>query len=123
MTQGDLDRLKEAYSFPSEIQAKIPEEDETILSSRSGKVVIYEVAFLVALRFPIHPTIKRILNFYNICPVQLSSNAWRSVVCVLVIWKFYRHHLSTNSSASMPCLKVQSHTWVVFTSRRGREGT
>ena len=31
MTQGDLDRLREAYSFPAEIQTRIPEEGETIL--------------------------------------------------------------------------------------------
>ena len=55
MTQGDLDCLREAYSFPTGIQARIPEEGETILFTCPGKVI---------------------LNFYNICPAQLSPNAW-----------------------------------------------
>ena len=30
MTQGDLDHLRELYSFPSEKQDRIPMDDETI---------------------------------------------------------------------------------------------
>ena len=101
MTQGGLGRMREVYSFPAGIQAKIPEEGETILSTRPSEVAFYEVVFPVGLRFPIHPTIKRILNFYNICPAQLSHNVWRSVVYVLVIWRFYKHHLSLNEFRSL----------------------
>ncbi|GFS31994.1 hypothetical protein Acr_00g0020300 [Actinidia rufa] len=35
MTQGDLDRLREAYSFPSRVRTRIPENGETILSAMS----------------------------------------------------------------------------------------
>ena len=94
MTQGDLDRLREAYSFPAKIWTRIPEESKTILSTRRGEVAFYKVIFSASLRLPIHPTIRRILNFYNICPAQLSPNAWRCAVCVFVIYRFYRHHLS-----------------------------
>ncbi|GFS31889.1 hypothetical protein Acr_00g0019770 [Actinidia rufa] len=48
-----------------------------------GEVAFYEVTFLAGLRLPIHPTIRRILNHYKICPAQLSPNAWRSVICSL----------------------------------------
>ena len=82
MIQGDLDHLRETYSFP----ARIPKEGETILFIRPSEVAFYEATFLADLRLSIYPTIKRILNFYNICPTQLSPNAWRSVVYVLVIW-------------------------------------
>ena len=68
MTQGDLDRLRESCSFLDGIQAKLPKDDETIVSTRSGEVAFYEVAFHASLRLLIHPTIKRILHFYNICP-------------------------------------------------------
>ena len=63
MTQDDLDRLRENYSFPVGIQDRIPEEGDTILFSRPGEVAFYEVSFLAGLRLLIHPTIKRILNF------------------------------------------------------------
>ncbi|GFZ17514.1 ubiquitin carboxyl-terminal hydrolase-related protein [Actinidia rufa] len=96
MTQGDLDRLRESCSFPSGIQARLFEDDETILSTRPGEVAFYEAAFHAGLRFPIHPTVRRILHFYNICPAQLVPNAWRSVVCTLVVWRYYRRALSLN---------------------------
>ena len=96
MIQGDLDRLRETYSFPVGIQARISEEGETILSTCLGEVAFYEAIFPATLRLLIHPTITRILNFYNICPAQLSSNAWQSVVYVLVIWQFYKRALSVN---------------------------
>ena len=89
MTQGDLDCLSELYSFLPGIQARLPKEGETILSTRMDEVAFYEVAFHVGLWLPIHPTIRRILNFYNICPAQLSPNMWQSVVCMLVVWRYY----------------------------------
>ena len=33
LTQGDLDHLRESCSFLSGLQARLPEEDETILST------------------------------------------------------------------------------------------
>ncbi|GFY91155.1 hypothetical protein Acr_07g0013510 [Actinidia rufa] len=38
MNEDDIDRLRETYSFPVGIQARIPDEVETILSTRPGKV-------------------------------------------------------------------------------------
>ena len=81
--------LRELYSFPPGIQVKLPKEGETILSTRLDEVAFYEAAFHASLQLPIHPTIRKILNFYNICPAQLSLNAWRSVVCVLVVCNYY----------------------------------
>ncbi|GFS41642.1 hypothetical protein Acr_00g0075490 [Actinidia rufa] len=67
MSQADLDKLREKYSFPPGVQLRIPGEGETILSIRQGEVAFYEAAFLAGLRLPIHPTIKRILSHYKIC--------------------------------------------------------
>ncbi|GFZ09951.1 hypothetical protein Acr_21g0005500 [Actinidia rufa] len=61
-----------------------------ILSARQGEVAFYEAAFLAGLRLPIHPTIREMLIHYKICPAQLSPNAWRSVICSLVIWRHFK---------------------------------
>ena len=45
MTQGKLDRLQESCSFPTGIQIRFPEMDETIVSTRPSKVTFYEAAF------------------------------------------------------------------------------
>ena len=68
MTQGKLDRLRESCSFLGGIQIRLLEANETIVSTRLGKVAFYEVAFQAGLRLPIHPTLRRILAHYNIYP-------------------------------------------------------
>ncbi|GFZ18399.1 hypothetical protein Acr_27g0001380 [Actinidia rufa] len=80
MSQAELDNLGATYSFPLGIRLWIPGDGETILSARQGEVAFYEAAFLAGLRLPIHPTIRKILIHYKICPAQLSPNAWRSVI-------------------------------------------
>ena len=74
MTRGDLDRLRESCSFPDGLQIRVSEVDETIVSTRPGKVAFYETTFHVGLRLPIHPTIRRLLVHYNICLTQLVPN-------------------------------------------------
>ncbi|GFZ06623.1 hypothetical protein Acr_18g0007930 [Actinidia rufa] len=94
MSQAELDKLGSTYSFPSGIRLRIPGDGETILSARQGEVAFYEAAFLAGLRLPLHPTIRKILIHYKICPAQLSPNAWRSVICSLVIWRHFKRHMS-----------------------------
>ncbi|GFS37021.1 hypothetical protein Acr_00g0049280 [Actinidia rufa] len=50
MPQGELDHLRQSCSFPA------------------------------GLHFSIHPMIRRILAYYNICPVQLALNVCQSVI-------------------------------------------
>lgn len=92
--QGKLDCLKETCSIPSGIQIKLPEVHETITFTRLGKVVYYEVAFYARLRLLIHPTIRQILHFYNICLAQLVPNAWRSVLYMMVLRLFHKFAFS-----------------------------
>ncbi|GFS32283.1 hypothetical protein Acr_00g0021730 [Actinidia rufa] len=86
MTQGELDRLRESHSFPQSIQIRLPEVDETIVFTRSGEVAFYEATFHASLRLPLHPIIRRILYFYNICPTQLVPYEWRSLVRAMVLY-------------------------------------
>ncbi|GFY91115.1 hypothetical protein Acr_07g0013110 [Actinidia rufa] len=97
-TLGELNKvgapLFGAPRWNTEYQWKIPEEGEMILSARPSEVAFYEVSFPAGLRFPIHPNIRKILNHYKVYPAQLSPNAWRSVVCSLVIWRYHKRHMS-----------------------------
>ncbi|GFS40413.1 hypothetical protein Acr_00g0068400 [Actinidia rufa] len=94
MSQAELDKLGSTYSFPFGIRLRIPGDGKTILSARQGEVAFYEAAFLAGLRLPLHPTIREILIHYKICPAQLSPNAWRSVICSLVVWHHFKRHMS-----------------------------
>ena len=85
MTQGEIDCLKKSCYFPARLQIRLPEADKIITFTCLSEVAFYEATFQVSLRLPIHPTIRRILHYYNICPAQLAPNVWRSVVCIGVV--------------------------------------
>ncbi|GFZ00652.1 hypothetical protein Acr_14g0002870 [Actinidia rufa] len=118
MSQAELDKLGSTYSFPSGVRLRIPGDGETILSARQGEVAFYEAAFLAGLRLPIHPTIREILIHYKICPVQLSPNAWRSVICSLVIWRPFKRHLSCDEFRCLYSLSpLPDSGWYYFKAR------
>ncbi|GFY97360.1 hypothetical protein Acr_11g0016660 [Actinidia rufa] len=118
MSQAELDNLGTTYSFPQGVRLRIPGDGETILSARQGEVAFYEAAFLAGLRFPIHPTIREILIHYKICPAQLSPNAWRSVICSLVIWRIFKRHLSYGEFRCLYSLSpLPDSEWYYFKAR------
>ncbi|GFS29294.1 hypothetical protein Acr_00g0006130 [Actinidia rufa] len=118
MTQAELDKLGSTYSFPSGIRLRIPGDGETILSARQGEVAFYEAAFQAGLRLPIHPTIREILVHYKICPAQLSPNAWRSVICSLVIWRHFKRHMSCDEFRCLYSLSpLPDSGWYYFKAR------
>ena len=49
-------------------------------------VCFFEVAFDNGLRFPLHPFIKGVLQYFNVCPSQLSLNCWGILVGLLVLF-------------------------------------
>ena len=50
-------------------------------------VCFFEAVFENGLRFPLHPFIKNILQHFNICPSQLSSNFWGVLVGHLIVFR------------------------------------
>ncbi|GFY86954.1 hypothetical protein Acr_05g0005930 [Actinidia rufa] len=98
--------------------SSLTKESNTILSARQGEVAFYEAAFLAGLRLPIHPTIREILIHYKICPAQLSLNAWRSVICSLVIWRHFKRHLSCDEFRCLYSLSpLPDSGWYYFKAR------
>ncbi|GFZ05306.1 hypothetical protein Acr_17g0008780 [Actinidia rufa] len=118
MSQAELDNLGATYSFPPGVRLRIPGDGETILSARQGEVAFYKAAFLAGLRLPIHPTIRKILIHYKICPAQLSPNAWRSVICSLVIWRHFKRHMSCDEFRCLYSLSpLPDSGWYYFKAR------
>ena len=50
-------------------------------------VCFFEAAFDNSLHFPLHPFIKNVLQFFNVCPSQLSPNFWGVLVGLLVVFR------------------------------------
>ncbi|GFS39087.1 hypothetical protein Acr_00g0061090 [Actinidia rufa] len=96
------------------VQTRIPGKGEKVLSASAGEVAFYEAAFPTGLRFPMHATIKRISH---------ASNAWRNIISVLVIWRFYRRHLSLNKFRCLYALLKgpgSESGWLYFKTRLGK---
>ena len=47
----------------------------------------FEAAYENGLRFPLHPSIKNVIQHFNVCPSQLSSNFWGVLVDLLVFFR------------------------------------
>ncbi|GFY81644.1 hypothetical protein Acr_01g0014530, partial [Actinidia rufa] len=87
---ADLDNLGTTYSFPPGVRLRIPGDGETILSARQGEI----------------------------CPAQLSPNAWRSVICSLVIWRIFKRHLSCGEFRCLYSLSpLPDSGWYYFKAR------
>ena len=120
MTTDELDSLKESCSFPPNVQIRMPEEGETIASTCPGEVAFYEAAFHAGLCFPIHPTIRMILQFYNVCLAQLLPDAWQSVVCAIALWQAYKYAISLFEFRNLFNLNKNpkpGHGWLYFKAR------
>ena len=50
-------------------------------------VCLFEAAFENGLRFPLHPFIKNVLQYFNVSPSQLSPNFWGVLVCLIVFFR------------------------------------
>ncbi|GFZ15737.1 hypothetical protein Acr_25g0001460 [Actinidia rufa] len=87
MTQDNLDHLRKTYSF------LVGFKPESRLRARLS-------CLLARVRWPFMrllsppnsisqstPLLGEFLSFYNICPTQISPNAWRCVIYILVIWR------------------------------------
>ncbi|GFY84704.1 hypothetical protein Acr_03g0014780 [Actinidia rufa] len=117
-SRGRSGQPRDDVFIPPRVQLRIPGDGETILSARQGEVAFYEATFLAGLRFPIHPTIRDILIHYQICPAQLSPNAWRSVICSLVIWRIFKRHLSCGEFRCLYSLSpLPDSGWYYFKAR------
>ena len=82
MSYRELDHLRESCCFPAGVQVRLPKVGETVMSARPSEVAFYEVAFSAGLRLPI-PTLRKVLNFYNICLAQMVPNGWKSIALVI----------------------------------------
>ncbi|GFS40009.1 hypothetical protein Acr_00g0066180 [Actinidia rufa] len=120
MTLEELNTLRDTYSFPPGMRIRLPDEGETITFTRPSEVAFYEAAFPAGLRFPLHPTIRLILQFYNICPAQLVPNAWRSIACSMALWRVYKYTISLSEFRNLFSLNSNpkpDQGWLYFKAR------
>lgn len=100
------DRIVNKYQFPPLVEIRFPELDQRACTFFLEEVCFYEVYFHCGLCFPIYPFCREVLSHLKIASRQLVPNAWRTMVCCMVVWStvndrdffevdgfFYLYHL------------------------------
>ena len=62
------------YGPPSGVQIWCPDFLTSYVVSIPKMVCFFKAAFEKGLRFPLHPFIKGVLQYFNVCPSYLSPN-------------------------------------------------
>ena len=75
------------YRPPLGVQVWCPDLLTSYIVQVSKMVCFFEAAFENGLRFPLHPFIKNVLQYFNVCPSQLSPNFLGALVGLLVIFR------------------------------------
>lgn len=73
-TQLNLDRLRETYSIPSDIDLKILSKNNTSSCPPRGYVTFYLECFKLGTRLPLQPYFAQILSRLNLALGQLNPN-------------------------------------------------
>ena len=81
-----LGRFKDRFQFPEWVRVRLPSKDERACKFFPGEVCFYESSFACGLRFPVHPFLMELLDYFGIAPGQLMPNSWRIVVSCMGIW-------------------------------------
>ncbi|GFZ17392.1 hypothetical protein Acr_26g0006620 [Actinidia rufa] len=90
MSQAELDNLGATYSFPPGVRLRIPG-------------IAKQFYQLAKARF---------------APAQLSPNAWRLVICSLVIWRHFKRHMSCDEFRCLYSLSpLPDSGWYYFKAR------
>ena len=75
------------YRPPFGVRVWSPDVLTSYVVSVPKMVSFFEVAFDNGLRFPLHPFIKGVLQYFNVCPSQLSPNGGGILVGLLVFFR------------------------------------
>ena len=63
-----------SYRPPFDVRVWCPDFLTSYIFQVPKMVYFFEAAFENGLRFPLHPFIKSVLQYFNVCPTQLSPN-------------------------------------------------
>ena len=81
-----LGRFKDRFQFPERVRVHLPSKGERACSFFPGDVCFYESSFAYGSRFPVHPFLMELLDYFGIAPRQLMPNSWKIVVSCMGIW-------------------------------------
>ncbi|KAL6527274.1 hypothetical protein OROGR_016364 [Orobanche gracilis] len=90
VTLADIARYRERFHIPSDVHLYIPESYERADQAPDGLVAVDELIMEAGFRFPLHYAVSYLLDSWNLAPLQLTSNAWLTILCTYVLFGQYK---------------------------------
>lgn len=66
--EADIDRLRSMYSILDDFKLTFPQLDDIVVFPSPRCIAFYDDVFNTGMRFPLHPFIINILDFYTLTP-------------------------------------------------------
>ena len=85
ITAKRIGQIRGDYGIPMHVELRAPTPDERLDRPQEGWVPFYKLPFTFGFRFPIPELAKEILHHFNLAPAQLMPNAWRTILCILLL--------------------------------------
>ncbi|XP_056698259.1 uncharacterized protein [Spinacia oleracea] len=79
---------KEFYGLPDGYRLIVPDDDARITHPPEGCIGVYAYSLDFGLRFPLDPTLVKILRAFNVCLAQLHPFAVRTLISYIWVCRF-----------------------------------
>ena len=86
--------LRKKCRIPESIEICLPEVGMSLSDPPPGFVGVFCEQIRSAISLPLHPFIQHALRYFEICPVQLHPNSYKSLIGSWVIWKEHGRTIS-----------------------------
>lgn len=81
-----MDRFKDRFQFLERVCVRWPSDEDRACHLFLGEVCFYEAAFTCGLRFPVHPFLMELLDYFSIALGHLMPNSSRILANYMEIW-------------------------------------
>ena len=68
LDDNTLSRFKDRFQFPDRVRVRLPSKGKWACNFFPGEVCFYESSFSCGLRFPVHPFLIELLDYFGIAP-------------------------------------------------------
>lgn len=91
MTEAEIRKLRKDWIIPSSVTLRPVEAGESATRPPPGLIAIHEAMFKQGFTLPLPGWVQYILSALKFPPGQMSTNAWRQLLGMYLLWYFSGH--------------------------------
>lgn len=86
ITEAELYIWRGLFWMPSDVHFWVPGAKDHVDQPPEGYIAMIFDTIAVGVRFPLHPVISDLLNFWNLAPTQITPNGWSIIMDLLTLF-------------------------------------